>query len=340
MVSVLVGVPLLAVLAHRIGLVDAPGGRKQHSHATPLTGGLAIFLPLLVIILLQPGESSLGALGLALALVVGVGVVDDLREVPAWMRFVVQGLAVLIAAVWGGMRLVSLGDLLGFGSLELGVMSIPFTLFAAIGVINSANMIDGLDGLAGGIMLGLFLILGVLARGLAEQALVWGACGALAGFLFYNFRWSEARPARVFLGDTGSTLLGLLAAWFLIHLSQQPTQALRPVTGLWLFGFPIIDTVAIMIRRIRLGRSPFSPDREHFHHILLLLGLGVRGTAVAVLSLHLLFMAIGLLGEYLQLAEPLMFYGYVVLFALYYWSMNHAWRIMRAIRQMQPDAAA
>jgi UDP-GlcNAc:undecaprenyl-phosphate GlcNAc-1-phosphate transferase len=134
------------------------------------------------------------------------------------------------------------------------------------------------------------------------------------------------------MGDAGSMFLGLVVAWFVIRLSQKPLELIQPATALWLFALPLLDTVAIMVRRIAKGRSPFAADREHFHHILLLAGFSV---GQAVLTMHViaaLCLGVGLLAVHFDFSEALLFYGFVALFGLYYAGMMHAWKVMRALR--------
>jgi len=136
------------------------------------------------------------------------------------------------------------------------------------------------------------------------------------------------------MGDAGSLFLGLAVTWFLIRLTQDPINLLRPITAVWMFALPIMDTVAIMSRRVMRGRSPFSPDREHFHHILLVAGFSVRSTVLIILGLSLLLSGIGLASEGAGIPESVMFYSFMLLFAAYFWGMNHAWKVMKALRRV------
>ncbi len=343
--AVTVGLILVvAPLARRIGLVDLPGGRKHHQGAVPLAGGIAIFCAfMLVVLTLDIPLSQWRPFFLASALVFIIGLLDDFRETPPSMRFVAQAAAALIIVLWGGSRLATLGFLLGDGKeIILGWMAVPFSIFCVVGVINATNMMDGLDGLSGGMLLTFFsaLLLVSMQAGLKPESLILAVlCGSLAGFLLFNFRFTEGRSASVFLGDAGALFLGLAAAWFLVRLTQEPVSRLRPITAVWLFGLPIMDTVAIMLRRMRRGRSPFAPDREHFHHILLAAGFQVRTTVLIILGVNLLFTMIGLGSEWLGIPEAYMFYAFLLLFAFYFHGMNRAWKLMKALRRMH-DASS
>jgi UDP-GlcNAc:undecaprenyl-phosphate GlcNAc-1-phosphate transferase len=326
----------LAPLANRIGLVDRPGGRRSHERSTPLIGGIAMFCGFLGAVL--TAEIPLGewrALFAASAVLIVVGVLDDFKELSAKVRFGAQIGAALIMTLWGGVVVTDLGNLLGTGEIPLGIWAIPFTVFGTVGVINALNMIDGLDGLAGGLAV---LVLGALAAvaglaGYRGDATILALLTVVVGtFLTRNLRLPGRRHAAVFMGDAGSMFLGLVVAWFVIRLSQKPLELIQPATALWLFALPLLDTVAIMVRRIAKGRSPFAADREHFHHILLLAGFSV---GQAVLTMHIiaaLCLGVGLLATHLDFSEALLFYGFVALFGLYYVGMMHAWKVMRVLR--------
>ena len=329
---------ILSPLARRIGLVDEPGGRKVHEGAVPLIGGISLFVTFfLLILLVDTPLYGWRSLFFAAALVFIIGMLDDFKETPASARFVAQMGAVLIIVFWGGLKLEYLGDLLGSHPIHFSHMVVPFTLLGGVGVMNAVNMLDGLDGLAGGVLLVFFTALWWLAHtaGLSADATVLGViCASLMGFLWFNMRILGRSRASVFMGDAGSLFLGLLATWFLIRMTQPPLEVMRPITAVWLLGLPIMDTVAIMIRRIRQGRSPFSPDREHFHHILLVAGFSVRTTVFIILTLHSCLVLLGLTGEWLKLPEYIMFYSFLLLFFLYFWGMNHAWKVMKMLRKV------
>ena len=329
---------LMRPLASRIGLVDRPGGRKAHDRPTPLVGGLAVFLTFVLGVLWFGVEPDhWWPLAVAGALLVLVGLIDDLRELSAGHRFLAQIAAAVVIFEYGRCGLTELGMLVDDERIELGSLALPFTVFCVVGVINATNMLDGLDGLAGGLMLTFFGILYLLASqaGLVQDSLVLLViCAALAGFLVLNFRFREQRPARIFMGDAGSLFLGLAASWFLMRFTQPPVDLISPITAVWLFALPLLDTVSIMIRRVMRGRSPFAPDRQHFHHILLLAGFSVRTTVLIMLGLSLLLAGVGLYGEYAGVPQFVMFYLFLGLFALYFWGMLRAWKVMKVLHRL------
>jgi UDP-GlcNAc:undecaprenyl-phosphate GlcNAc-1-phosphate transferase len=322
---------LLRRLAVPIGLLDKPGGRKVHDGAVPLVGGLAMFLGFSALaLLLDHSLTQLPNLVMAASVLVLVGLLDDIRELPSSLRFLAQIGAALIMALWGGVVLQDLGAI-GFsgGKADLGLFALPLTVFATVGVINAINMSDGIDGLAGSVTL----------IGLGSLTLVafWGGGGewlpvlglliaAVLGFLFFNLRPGRAL---VFMGDAGSMFLGFVLAWFLIEFSQGEDRLMPPAVALWILAVPLIDTVAMMLRRVLKGRSPFAADREHFHHVLLLAGYSPKATLAIIVSVALVCAAIGISAWYLGLPEHVLFYGFLTLFALYFWSIMRAWRFKR-----------
>jgi UDP-GlcNAc:undecaprenyl-phosphate/decaprenyl-phosphate GlcNAc-1-phosphate transferase len=257
---------LLIPLARRRGLLDMPGGRHDHGQPTPLVGGIGIFAGVLAVGLLR-GELTLPfcAYLAAAALVVLVGVIDDLRDLSWRLRLVAQASAGLILAA-GGVYAQGAGSVLDFG-----VWAIPFSVFASVGIINAVNMIDGCDGLSGSLVLIALVYFALLATDAGAPAL--GAelllvAAATAGFLLFNLRRPGLASARVFLGNSGSALLGITVAWGAFSLAQVPGNASAGILAPWLVAIPLIDCVVVMLRRLRAGRSPFFADRTHLHHLL------------------------------------------------------------------------
>jgi len=325
--------------AHRFGLVDAPGHRKIHDSPVPLVGGISIFLGFLAAaMLLGPESTRLHAFLAGGGLLVAVGALDDRVELSHWLRFAAQITAALIMVSWGGLVIGDLGGILGADSQPLGRWAIPFTVFGTVGVINAINMIDGVDGLAGAISVVALGILGIaaLGSGAPEAAhLAFGLSCATLAFLYFNMRLPGRAKAAVFLGDAGSMLLGYAITWLLVTLTQQPVVAVNPVTALWLLAVPLIDTVSIMFRRMLKGRSPFAPDKEHLHHILMAGGYSVCQTTLIMGALSLTVGGIGILADYLGAPEQLMFLLFLGLFAAYLLGTLHAWKTMKAIPHRQ-----
>ena len=327
---------ILTPVAHKIKLLDKPGGRKKHHGNIPLIGGIAMYLGLLVGILVS-GDGMGGYKGLLIAggILLVVGTIDDYVDLRASARFLAQILAALIIVFVDGTELLDLGNLFGTGTVELHWFSTIFTLIAVVGVINATNMSDGLDGLAGGlafVSISALLIAAFVANATDMIHFLPLVIAVMAAFLLFNMRSSLLPQARIFMGNGGSMFLGLLLAWVFIQSAQGEDRIITPVTALWVFALPILDTVCIMIRRIIKGRSPFAPDREHFHHILLVAGYSVKQCVWVMIAVAAFLSVVGLITLNTNLPEQLMFIGMLFLFALYFWGMSHAWRVMKAIR--------
>ena len=283
--------PVLRALAPFIGGIDrAEGSRKVHTTPVPRIGGVAIvaafFVPLVSLLIYRTdvGRLFLRDTSRVVGLFVGglaiavLGFYDDLHGLGARQKFLVQfGVAGLMYAL--GYQVHAISHPFG-GAIQLGLLSLPFTLVWIVGIINAMNLIDGLDGLAGGvatIAVGLMFAVS-FNRPDAIMCLFMAALGgALMGFLLYNFN-----PATIFMGDTGSMFLGFVLATTSIASGQKSSTTvamLVPVIGL---GLPIADTLLAMLRRALRGRPLFSADKEHIHHKLLALGLTHR-QAVLVL---------------------------------------------------------
>jgi len=207
-------------------------------------------------------------------IIVIFGVVDDFKNLSYKAKFIGQVSAALVVIFYGGLKIQFLGDCMPDGVIFPNIIAIPLTLLAIVGVTNAINLSDGLDGLAGGSSLLIFICIGYLAyTGLyqpANQFIVIMAAaivGSIFGFLRFN-----TYPATVFMGDAGSQLLGFLAITLALGLTQCSTP-LSPLLPLLLIGFPVLDTLTVMAERIAQRRSPFKADQNHFHHKLMRLGL-------------------------------------------------------------------
>ncbi len=292
---------LLKRAAPALGLVDMPNERKLHEGGVPAVGGVAMFCAFVVATaLLDAVQGPLAAFVGGSAVLVATGIVDDRAELGPKIKLVLQSFAALVF-IFGADHAVRpvLPD--GFG--DAAVLAVPFTLVFIVGIVNAFNMMDGVDGLAGGAVGAALFWLALLAalHGRAELQPIVLLLAAVLGFLVFNLRHPWLSKASVFMGDAGSTMLGGAVAFFIVALSSGEA----PVAGfpalLWVCALPAIDTVSLALRRIADGRSPFSPDRNHLHHVVLrrtgspgrtaflltavcfgLGGLGIAGAAAGV----------------------------------------------------------
>lgn len=313
---------VLKPVASRVGLVDIPGGRKTHMSATPLVGGLGIFLGILCIsILARDTLSEFSSLLSLSALVLFIGTIDDAKELTVLTRMVGHALIALAMAVVAGVQLSSLGDLLSFGEINLGVLAVPVTIFTTVGVINAVNMTDGIDGLSGTLVivaLGFEAVLTYSNGQTGATSFIVIVICSIAAFLSFNFRRPLGKKAAVYLGDAGSTMLGFMLAWLLISETQGERASFPPVYALWFLTVPLFDTVTLLIKRPFRGTSPFDPAVDHLHHNLLSRGFSVEQVVYLLTGIALVMGGIGLAGFNLEASEPFMFLLYIGLFVVYF----------------------
>lgn len=310
---------LLRPLAIRLGLLDEPGGRKVHKGNVPLIGGLAIFLGVCFALLtVEISLSHYRCLIAGIALLVVTGLLDDLHELTPRARLFVQILVAILMTLWGKNSLQSLGDLFFFGEVKLGYFAVPLTVFSTLVLINATNMLDGMDGLAGSVSCVEFFYLSLLCQYqptlVADQQIIHIVLCALLAFLCFNFPFRA--KASVFMGDSGSTMLGFLLAWFCIDLSQAPHFAARPVAFLWIMAVPLLDIGCVVFRRLIKGSSPFTADRKHLHYFLLSRNFSVLQVTIILSFLSALSGMIGLLGERYHLSESIMLGSFASLFLM------------------------
>ena len=295
--AVLALMPSAVKLALRLRFVDRPGGRKDHSGAVPPIGGLVLFSVYMIAAgFVVTDIAALLPLFAALALIVIVGAFDDRRHINAWIKFGAQFVCAGLIVLAGGAQIHQLGDIFGFGTLGMGFMTIPFSIISVVLFINAINLMDGLDGLAGGQAFVVLMWFVVACIGMGQEGALLAILplmGALAGFLFYNMRSPVRARASVFLGDAGSMGLGLVLAWFCIHLTQEPLMVLKPISIAWILALPIIDVCGQFYRRVREGRHPFSPDRGHLHHHFINAGFSVSGATYTILLISFVLGGIG-----------------------------------------------
>ena len=286
----LITTPIVKSLAQKWGAVDVPkDNRRMHDHPIPLMGGLAIFLGFLFSVIvfirfIQPDGMTRPLQGMLLGAVIIVilGIFDDIYALPAMPKLLVQ-IAAAGIAVWSGNVIEVISNPNIFSSnpyWELGWLSVPFTVIWIVAVTNAVNLIDGLDGLACGVSTISSMTMLVIALAVAEpNVAVLMAClaGGCIGFLPYNMN-----PAKIFMGDTGSTFLGYVLGVVSIQGLFKYYAVISFVVPFLMLGLPIFDTCFAFIRRVAHGQSPMHADRSHVHHRLIDMGLSQK-QAVAVL---------------------------------------------------------
>lgn len=308
-------------LALKLDLVDRPGGRKQHNYDVPLIGGIAIFFGFCFAILSLPTSlQNYRALIAGSGLLLTMGVVDDFRELSSKLRLVGQVGAALILVCWGGLQINSLGNLLFLGNIGLGSFAIPFTVLIVVGFLNATNMVDGQDGLAGGIALGQTLLLSYLAwrSGRETDLSILVILGLLLiVFLAFNMRLPWRRHAAIFLGDAGSTFIAFVIAWFAISIGQDGN--VKPVILLWILSFPVFDLLHVCIVRFLEKKPLFAPSLDHLHHILNKIGFSVSISTGMLCIFSFILGAIVIILDYWEISEAWQFvlWLFILLFYLY-----------------------
>jgi UDP-GlcNAc:undecaprenyl-phosphate/decaprenyl-phosphate GlcNAc-1-phosphate transferase len=318
---------LLRGIAFRLDIVDRPGGRKNHEHPTPTVGGVAMFIAVVATLILSNSlHGYVDVLMGCAAVLMMLGVLDDKQELSVSIRLMIQVFLATVVIVGAGGTVTHLGGGLG-RDIQLGIFAVPFSVVAFVGGINSINMIDGADGMAG--KMALITMLGVAAIFLVAGEdkllpLTWAMLGALIGFLFLNSRLFVKR-AWVFMGNSGSMSLGLVLGWFMAQITHGRVSA-EPAVVLWLFGIPLIDTLAVMTRRVKQKRSLFDPDRTHIHHVFERNGFTVQKSVLILSLAQILMVAIGVFFYVEHAPALLVFWCFVLMLACYFlWLRNYKW---------------
>lgn len=282
-------VPMAMRYASVLGLVDEPDGeRKIHSNPIPRCGGIAIIIAVFVPTLFWLGDvASLSGFFIGAAIIALFGFLDDRHDLNYKWKFAGQIIGVSVFLL--GNVEITKTPFLGIGDLTPW-LSYPLMALFVLGVTNAVNLSDGLDGLAAGsslLSLGFIGYLSYVAGELSLTLVAAATMGGLLGFLRFN-----THPASVFMGDAGSQFLGFVAACLAILATQSASSAVSPLIAVMVVGLPILDTLAVMLLRLRDGQSPFHPDKRHIHHQFLTLGLLHYQSVAALYVLNFLLLSI------------------------------------------------
>ena len=292
--TALVLTPAVIAFARRTGALDQPDARKVHARPIPRIGGIGIYAAFMVSILVQlifvelTPEFMMSLIGLMVGgtIIVAIGIIDDYCDLPAKVKLLGQILAAAVLVIGFDVRIDFITDPLGdFIYLEL--FAIPATIFWIVGLTNTVNLIDGLDGLAAGVSsnaaVTIFLV--AMEEGIPFVAMVTAAlAGAAVGFLYYNFN-----PARIFMGDTGSMFLGFMLAGISVVGAVKSAATIALIVPILALGLPILDTTFAIVRRARNHRPIFKPDKGHLHHRLLAHGFTQKQAVLLMYIVSALF---------------------------------------------------
>jgi UDP-N-acetylmuramyl pentapeptide phosphotransferase/UDP-N-acetylglucosamine-1-phosphate transferase len=296
-----VAIPSIIHLAQMKNLMDEPGERRSHTELTPSLGGIAIFSGILFSVIMWTPFNHFGDLQYILCsfiIIFLIGVRDDIESISPYKKLAGEFLAAVILVFKANIKLTSLYGIFGIYELPIWV-SVTLSLFTIIVIINAFNLIDGINTLAGSVALLICAVLGTwffLINRLEISLISFSTAGAIVAFLKYN-----VTPAKIFMGDTGALLLGLVCCILTIlfietnkNLATSPYRfPAAPALAVATLIFPLFDTLRVFVLRILSGRSPFSADRNHIHHILLDLGFSHTKATITIVFISSIFVAIG-----------------------------------------------
>jgi UDP-GlcNAc:undecaprenyl-phosphate GlcNAc-1-phosphate transferase len=296
-------IPIIIEVARKKKLFDEPDERKVHKVVIPTLGGLGIFAGFILAILLGVPKTAINTelqyFAAAAIVIFFLGIKDDILILSASKKFLGQLIAACIIIKLGGLHLTNMHGFFGIHAIPRFASGV-LTLFTVLVVINSFNLIDGIDGLAGSLGLLTTLVFGTyffLSGDIMYAIIAFSMAGSLIGFLVYNFS-----PAKIFMGDTGSLLIGLVNAILVIkfiNIAGNPTSAIffpsAPAIGFAILIVPLFDTLRVFSLRLLDKRSPFSPDTIHIHHFLLDLGLSHRTITISCVAANLVFIVMAFL---------------------------------------------
>lgn len=314
--------PFMKKIAVHVGAIDIPRSEEENRHIhkreIPKLGAVGIFLSFLLGYMLF-GEQSvrMNSILIGSFIMILTGIVDDIKPIKAWQKLIGQLIAASVIVFYGG---ILLNNITAFGlSFDFGILSYPITLFFIIACSNIINLIDGLDGLSGGICSIFYITIGIIGlyqgrSGSLVMILTFIMLGSTLGFLVHNFY-----PAKIFAGDC-STFMGFIISVITLLEFKGPalTSFFVPVM---ILGIPILDTLFAIIRRLLKGQAPFQADKKHLHHQLLGMNFSQRTTVLIIYGMNILFAAASI---FYTLKDPL--YGqiiYIIIFIIFLWFVLH-----------------
>lgn len=314
--------PIMKKVANHVGAVDVPrkeeGHRHIHKKTTPKFGAIGIYISFLFGYMLFGQQSiQMNSVLIGSFVIILFSIIDDVKEIKATQKFIGQIIAASIIVFYGG---ILLNNVTAFGfSIDFGWLAYPITILFIVACCNIINLIDGLDGLSGGICSIFYLTIGIIGfyqarNGSLVMVLTFIMLGSTLGFLLHNFY-----PAKIFAGD-GSTFMGFIIS--IITLLEFKGPALTSLfVPLLILGIPILDTAFAIIRRLLKKQAPFKADREHLHHQLLGMNFSQRNTVLIIYAMNSLFAIASIL---YTIKDPIL--GkivYIILFIIIFWFVFH-----------------
>lgn len=304
--------PIAIKYIKKLNITDKPNDRKVHKSPIPTLGGLAIFTSFIIgLIILQPESPYHVAIICGGILIIGVGFVDDIFDISAKTKFILQIVAACLVVFWGGLQVEFINLPFG-GQIEFGFLSSVITIFWIVGITNAINLIDGLDGLAAGVSSIALLSIAGMAMMMGDVYVTTMALVlffSTVGFLRYNFY-----PAKIFMGDTGALFLGYMIA-VLALLGFKNVTIVSFIIPIFILGVPISDTLIAIVRRYINKKPISSPDSAHLHHRLVKIGFTHKQTVLVMYALSLMFSLSGILFSMTTIGGSLLIF-FVAMFVL------------------------
>jgi UDP-GlcNAc:undecaprenyl-phosphate GlcNAc-1-phosphate transferase len=335
--------PIVIKFANRIKAVDRPGVRTVHTRPVPRIGGVTIFLSAMILIVMvlflnnsigkafRNMQLQLISLFCSATFIFFVGLVDDLRGLPAKFKFLAELLAAT-SLCFLTVRISSI-KITEQWTLQLGLMSYPLTILWIVGITNAVNLSDGLDGLAAGISAiacGVIVVFAIYSSNVIMAVIMLALLGSLSGFLFFNFN-----PAKIFMGDCGSLFLGFTIASSSVLCSMKSSALVGIALPALALGIPIFDTLFSMLRRFLERRRMFAPDRRHFHHMLIDMGIKQRHVVVTIYLMTLLFTGLGMFMMVARKSNSLVIFLCIILLLLLLFNAVGSVRLRETISALQ-----
>jgi len=292
-----IAIPKLIQFALKLKLLDAAGDRSSHQVSTPFFGGIAIFTGVICSLLFWADNlENIQFTLVSILIVFIVGLIDDLRAITAFKKLIGQILATLVLILLGDLQIDNMHGVLGIYELPIWA-SVSFTIFVVIVIINGFNLIDGIDGLAGGLGLISSFCFGVIAllMNQIDIALIsFTLMGALLGFLKYNIF-----PARIFMGDTGSLVVGMILSILAINCikyglvnENYSSPNVGPLLAISFLAIPLFDSLRVFIVRAINGNGPLTAARDHVHHTLIDLGIGHKYSSLILFAVSVIIISL------------------------------------------------
>ena len=290
-------IPKLIYFAQKLKLLDQAGERSSHKVSTPFFGGIAIFTGIICSLLFWTDDfENIQYILVSILIVFIVGLIDDLRAISAFKKLIGQILAILVLVFSSDLQIDNMHGVLGVYELPVWA-SVSFTVFVVIVIINGFNLIDGIDGLAGGIGLISSLCFGLINLSMDQidiALIAFTLSGALIGFLKFNLF-----PAKIFMGDTGSLVVGMILSILAINcikyglVNENYSQPnIGPLLAISLLAIPLFDSLRVFVVRAVKGRGPLKAGRDHVHHTLIDLGIGHKKTSLILFTVSIIIILI------------------------------------------------